>query len=128
MGSPRGQVGLLILLTGLFLVSCGPSGPPATKLTADSKVSVVNVDGPTVGVRIGGRDVTRLVCGEQTVLDPGGDAGALPWRIEFLLGDGSVFGTVDESVSSLLPYIVIRFDGVVTGTTPGIGPVPAACP
>lgn len=119
---------LAILTIGLIVVSCGPSAPVTSPPPSATQVSVINLDGPTVAVMISGRELARLSCGSETTLDPAGGAGPLPWHLEFIRNDGGVLGTVDESASHFLPYIIVRADGVVAGGTPGIGPVPATCP
>lgn len=125
LGRPHLVAGIFI---GLLLVGCGPSAPRTSTPVSSTQVSISNIDGPTVAVVIGGRELARLSCGSSTALDPAGEAGPLPWRIEFVREDGRVFGTVDEPSSNVLPYILVRADGVVAGNTPGIGPGPATCP
>lgn len=122
------RLNLLATILGLLFLSCGPSVPATSPPTSEQRVSVTNVDGPTIAVLIGGRELVRVACGGQATLDPRGDAGPLPWQIDFVLEDGSAFGSVSESASHLLPYVLIRADGVIAGDTPGIGPVPATCP
>ena len=55
-------------------------------------------------------------------------AGPLPWDIELIATDGSIFGTVHETADSFLGYVTVRADGVVAGDAPAIGPAPVGCP
>lgn len=123
-----GWVPLSATLAGALLSACAPVGSGLVSQSPAWRVSVTNLDGPTVRLLIGARQVATLNCGDEVDLNPARTGLPLPWHIAFVRTDGSSVGSVDETESEFWPYIVIRYDGVVAGDAPGIGPVPRACP
>lgn len=120
----HGAIRSVLLVFLVALAACGPGGVTAPP---GGVVTVTNIDGPEVTIRVGGRDLGRVACQSEVTVDEAA-AGSLPWDLEFVRPDGSVLGTVHEAADSFRAYIVVRADGVVSGTAPAIGPAPAGCP
>lgn len=122
-------VGGYALITGLNPSST--SGGGRTQYTqAVFRLHVANVDGPTVQLEIAGRTVATVACGASTVLQPGGEVPALPWRVEVRTLDGTLLNDGSVSFAQGSPWgLIVRGSSVLTGPYPmAYGPASSGCP
>lgn len=116
------------LWTGLHRSPTSGGGGPHT--SSGFSLHVANVDGPAVQVVIAGREVATLACGTSTVLQPGGELPALPWRVEVRAADGTLLDHGSVSFADGPPWgLLIRGHSVLTGPYPmAYGPASSGCP
>ena len=120
---------LLVLALGCYVPPLPTGSPFPTELPA-AEVTILNVDGPDLEVRINGAVVGMATCGGPVLVLRESEAGlpSLPWSLEFVRADGRLFGTVTEDVSIFKRYITIRGDSLFAGDTLGVGPAPVGSP
>lgn len=106
------------------------SGGGAQYTPAVFRLHVANLDGPTVRLVIAGRTVATVACGASTVLEPGAEVPALPWRVEVRTAGGTLLDNGSVSfVQGPSWGLLIRGTSVLTGPYPmAYGPASSGCP
>ena len=133
MRSTSRPLGRLVTLLFFTLIGCSAMPSPTEPPTAAAhSVTILNVDGPDLQVRLNEAVVGTATCGGPVLVLREFEAGlpSLPWSLEFVWPDGRVFGTVVQDVTNYRPYITIRGDALFAADTLGVGPAPAGsqCP
>jgi hypothetical protein len=117
---------LLVLAIGgyLFWSSTSPSSSPG-----QFSLTVVNIDGPPVDVKINGVVVAHVVChgGANPAMTPSASL-PLPWVVTVTKADGTVLGTWTEAGNNGGRKIEIRAGYVdEVAEELGGGPMPGPC-
>jgi len=135
----RGHRSLLVataILLAAGSASCGNSSvqslPNTTAGTSAFSLIVHNIDGPPLELKVNGHVVADSAC-EPESSSPAPFVSAttglpLPWQVELVRPDGSVFGSWTESGTDGPRQIVIRGDQASEGPAgAAVGPPPASC-